>query len=138
MPKADFGLPSNMEDSQVEKKDIKGLSWEIPSKWEVSDGHSMRLASFNVPFSNGIGDLSIVSLSGASGSIAANVNRWRGQLGLPNISEIKILSQAIKKENKLGAFDLFRLTNKEQKDKAILAAVMPMGAETLFIKLAVE
>ena len=50
----------------------------------------MRLASYNVPFDGGVGDLSIIRLAGQAGGDLANVNRWRDQLGLPNIDEINL------------------------------------------------
>ena len=46
----------------------------------------MRLASFEVPYSTGSGDLSIMELSGSGGGLEANVNRWRGQIGLDPVS----------------------------------------------------
>ena len=34
------------------------IAWEKPESWIQVDGHSMRLASFNTPFSEGSGDVS--------------------------------------------------------------------------------
>ena len=65
--------------SKTRSPDVTNLTWELPDSWIPSTGHSMRLASFDIPFSDGVGDLSIVSLGGASGGLLANVNRWRGQ-----------------------------------------------------------
>ena len=95
----------------------------------------MRLASFDVPYSNGVGDLSIVSLSGESGGLVANVNRWRRQIDLESIDEEEILSSAVNGNSRIGPFRLFRLVNDSNKGKAILAAVLPSGGKTFFIKL---
>jgi len=59
------------------------LSWTKPEGWnEVAPGQ-MRVASFNV---KGDGDkqadVSVIPLPGAAGGELANVNRWRGQVGL--------------------------------------------------------
>ena len=61
-----FNLSKN-EVPQYIQKSINCISWDLPQNWVPSDGHSMRLASFDVPFSIGIGDLSIVSLGSERG-----------------------------------------------------------------------
>ena len=136
-PKKDFGLalqqskPLIQENSNISTK----LSWDLPENWVPSSGHSMRLASFDIPFSNGVGDLSIVSLSGSSGGLLANVNRWRGQVDLGPISESDILTVSTVGESKMGAFRIFRMINESNPQNAIIAAVLPTGDETFFIKL---
>ena len=46
----------------------------------------MRRASFGVAMSGGAeADLSISVLGGTAGGLAANINRWRAQLGLPEL-----------------------------------------------------
>ena len=136
-PKKDFGLslqrsePLNKENSKI----TTNLTWDLPRNWVPSSGHSMRLASFDVPFSNGVGDLSIVSLSGSSGGLLANVNRWRGQVDLNPISESDILTISTVGESKMGAFRIFRMINDSNTQNAIIAAVLPTGEKTFFIKL---
>ena len=110
------------------------LSWEKPESWIYSKGSSMRIASFDVPFSNGIGDLSIMELGGEGGGIVANVNRWRGQIGLNHLEENKIMEQTLIGESALGQYYKFKLDNKSN-NKAILAAILPMIKSTLYIKL---
>jgi len=60
------------------------LTWKTPEAWtEVTPGE-MRLASFNVKGPDGKqADMSIIPLPGLAGGDAPNVNRWRGQVGLP-------------------------------------------------------
>jgi|TARA_B100001996_G_scaffold210219_1_gene161309 hypothetical protein len=135
MPKKDFGLANEIEKGSKQNNNVSGLSWSLPETWAPSDGHSMRLASFNVPYSKGVGDLSIVSLSGESGGLVANVNRWRRQIDLDPIDEQEILASAVNGESRIGPFRLFRLVNDANKEKAILAAVLPIGSKTFFIKL---
>ena len=135
MPKKDFGLANEAEKESKQNKNVSGLSWSLPETWAPSEGHSMRLASFDVPYSKGVGDLSVVSLSGASGGLVANVNRWRRQIDLDPVDEQEILASAVNGESRIGPFRLFRLVNDSNKEKAILAAVLPSGGKTFFIKL---
>jgi len=54
----------------------------------------MRYASFNA--SDGDGgkiDISVVTFAGDGGSDADNVNRWRGQIGLPPVDQNTLNSQ---------------------------------------------
>jgi len=136
-PKKDFGL-SLQEPKPLIKESSKitnNLTWDLPKNWVPSTGHSMRLASFDVPFSKGVGDLSIVSLSGSSGGLLANVNRWRGQVDLGPISESDILTVSTVGESKMGAFRIFRMINDANPQNAIIASVLPTGDKTFFIKL---
>jgi hypothetical protein len=63
------------------------LTWKTPEGWtEVAPGE-MRVASFKIQGQNGkLADVSVVPLPGMPGTDDANVNRWRGQLGLPPVS----------------------------------------------------
>ena len=74
------------------------LTWQKPDGWtEVAPGE-MRVASFNVQGPNGKqADVSVIPLPGMAGSDEANVNRWRGQIGLSLLSpdELKKSAEAV-------------------------------------------
>ena len=61
--------------------------WEVPAGWKSVPASTMRIASFAV--GDG-GDFSVVALGPAAGGTLANLNRWRGQLGLGAVSEADI------------------------------------------------
>ena len=134
-PKKNFGLNQKNIKPVISDSNLSGLSWDLPSTWVPSKGHSMRLASFDIPFSNGVGDLSIVSLGGESGGLLANVNRWRKQINLVPITENEILSLSTKGESKIGPYRVFKMINESNINKAILAAVLPTTGKTFYIKL---
>ena len=63
------------------------LTWKTPGGWTEVPPSEMRLASFKVSGANGKqADVSIVPLPGMAGTDDANVNRWRGQVGLSDVS----------------------------------------------------
>ena len=66
------------------------INWTTPSNWISSEGSSMRIGSFDVPYSDGKGDLSVIKLGGTAGGLAPNINRWRSQLNLDSHSETEI------------------------------------------------
>ena len=120
-------------------KDVKikpsGFTWKKPDSWIPSRSSSMRLASFEIPYSGGVGELSIIQLGGEGGGLEANVNRWRGQIGLGPLSRLEIEAEAENGVSELGNYQLFRLINLEKKESAFLAAIFPLESSALFIKL---
>ena len=93
----------------------------------------MRLASFDIPGDGGAkGDLSISALGGAAGGLLANVNRWRGQVGLAPWSDEQLAKES--EVLKFGA-DSGTLVDLKGADKRILAVIMPRGERTWFYKL---
>jgi hypothetical protein len=76
-----------------------------------------------------------MELGGDGGGLEANVNRWRGQIGLGPLTKLEIEDEAGNGVSQLGNYQLFRLINLEKKESAFLAAVFPLESRTLFIKL---
>jgi len=114
-----------------------GFSWKKPESWIPSSGSSMRLASFDIPYSEGSGDLSVIQLGGTGGGVEANVNRWRRQLNLEPQSLSEIEKEIIENKGGLGVYKMIRLIN-EELESAFLCAIIPAGHLTLFVKLSAK
>lgn len=58
--------------------------WTLPASWKPGRASSARIGSFAVPSPDGGEgvDISITSFPGDAGGVGANLNRWRGQIGL--------------------------------------------------------
>lgn len=71
--------------------------WRIPTNWIEGRAVQMRRASFTVKGSEAI-DISVNSFPGDVGGLAANVNRWRTQIGLLPLSsdEAEAIAQPLK------------------------------------------
>ena len=68
----------------AEKPQIK---WEVPAGWKAVAPTSMRYASFAVAGQNGeAADISVSVFGGDGGGDLGNVNRWRSQIGLGEIT----------------------------------------------------
>ena len=94
----------------------------------------MRSASFSVVGKDGdSADVSVVILRSDGGGALANVNRWRGQVGMPPLAENELGSQLsdLKTPNQLQ----FRMVEIYGKDAAILAAMMSLDDQTWFVKM---
>lgn len=72
-----------------------GISWTTPVGWEEQPAGQMRAATFRVTDAGKTVDVGIVPLPGQAGTDLDNVNRWRGQVGLPPISEEEMQRLAI-------------------------------------------
>lgn len=111
------------------------INWNTPTHWVSTKGSSMRIGSFDVPFADGIGDISVIKLGGAAGGLAPNINRWRGQLNLKPHSEIEIQQYVKNEESQLGTFQWFTIINPEENETAFLASIFQIEAHTIFVKL---
>ncbi|HEY6070557.1 MAG TPA: hypothetical protein VIU85_04210, partial [Chthoniobacterales bacterium] len=79
-----------MAPQSTDKPQIK---WQLPAGWSEVPPSAMRYASFNAGSNENKIDISIVMFPGDGGSDIENVNRWRGQIGLPPMSEAAVASQ---------------------------------------------
>jgi hypothetical protein len=71
------------------------LTWQMPEGWTEVPAGEMRVASFKIQGQNGKqADVSVIPLPGLPGSDEANVNRWRGQVGLPPMSPDELKKSA--------------------------------------------
>jgi hypothetical protein len=88
----------------------KPVTWEVPPGWRQEpagprNGEQLRYATFRLgPAGPRNGEqpleLTVVKLGGVAGSVLANVNRWRGQIGLSDITEDKL--PTVSRELKVG------------------------------------
>jgi hypothetical protein len=107
--------------------------WEVPAGWRAAGPRPMRLASFEVPDAGGAGDVSISSLAGDGGGLLANVNRWRGQVGLPAQDEAAVRKEA--KSLQTAGGDSALLVDLAGPESRILGAIVVRGGQSWFFKL---
>jgi len=82
---APAGLPAGHPDTA---NPAPTLEWKLPAGWQEVPAGEMRVASFRVPGKDGKqADVSVIPLPGMAGGDLGNVNRWRGQVGLPAVTE---------------------------------------------------
>lgn len=62
--------------------------WTAPEGWEpLADVPPMRLATYIIEDPEGPVEVAISRFPGDVGGVLANINRWRGQVGLPPVGE---------------------------------------------------
>jgi hypothetical protein len=72
------------------------LKYTLPDGWKEKALTQMRVASFEVSENGKSADISVIPLGAMSGGDAANVNRWRGQVGQPPLDETAVAQLAEK------------------------------------------
>jgi hypothetical protein len=66
------------------------LAWTAPAGWTPKAATAIRKGSFAISRGGAEADLAITAFPGDVGGVAANVNRWRGQLGLGTLDDTDI------------------------------------------------
>ena len=113
--------------------------WQVPSGWkEVSSGQFL-VAKFLLPGSDTPPGAVNVSMSaGDGGGLAANVNRWRGQLGLPSLAQSDLEKQVQSLElasGKAMLVDMNGTDSRTGQKSHVLGAIVPQARSTWFYKL---
>lgn len=69
--------------------DAPNPQWTVPPGWEAGPASSVRRASFVVNGPNGQSvDIAVTVFPGDVGGMTANLNRWRGQIGLAPATDV--------------------------------------------------
>ena len=108
-------------------------NWQVPSGWKAAGPKPMRLASFDFPDAAGNGDVSISKLSGNGGGLLANVNRWRGQVGLAPLEAAALAANS--KTVATAGGDSGTWVELVGTEKTILGAIVARGEVSWFFKL---
>jgi len=113
--------------------------WEVPPGWTEAPPTQMVLAKFLL---QGQGtnkaEVTVSVFPGNVGGVLANVNRWRGQIGLPPASENDLASMTSSLDAPGGKAILIDMSGTDAKtgQKArLIGAILPQGERTWFYKL---
>jgi hypothetical protein len=130
-------MPSGVVPSDVQN--ASPITWTTPSGWTSVPPSEMRVASFKVSGDNGqTADVSIVPLGGMGGGDFANVNRWRGQVGLQagTDDELQKSAQAVQAGGQPASlYDIGGQDASNGRATRILAAIQHRDGTTWFIKM---
>ena len=128
MPGADVPEPPKPSDQGT-------LKWTLPKGWTEEQAGGMRFATLKPPVTGKI-DASVVVLPGTAGGELANVNRWRGQIGLPPIDESTLATQRTTLKTKAGNLSVFDFTSEGKiKSRMVAGLITTADGNTWFLKL---
>lgn len=111
----------------------RDLHWTVPAGWTEQPGSGMRVATIAIAAGGGRAELSVVALPGPAGGMLANINRWRGQLGLPEIGEAQFAKTATKVTCPAGPVTVVEFAGAAGKG-SLFGGVLETGGRTWFFK----
>lgn len=131
------GPGSDMAGTPVATASGNALTWTAPTAWQAKPNGPVRKGSYAVPGAGGqAGDLSITAFPGDTGGLFANINRWRGQIGLPPIEQSQL--DASVEHIDIGSFHvdyIDMLGTASGQPTRLLGAIVPFEGQTWFFKL---
>ncbi len=141
-PGAPLAMPAGMPGSDVpappEPSGASALRWTLPARWtEEKGGSAMRYATLKAPVEGRL-DVSVTVLPGTAGGELANVNRWRGQIGLPGLDEAAATAARRAVPTKAGVVSLYDFTSEGTQKTRVVAGFALVEGNTWFIKMTGE
>ncbi len=117
--------------------DSNSPKWSVPSNWVEKTPGAMLFKSFSIGDNSGASAAVTVSFfPGEVGGILANINRWRGQMGLPPVADDQLVNIANTLDTTGGKATLVDLDGTDAKvGERLVAAIVPHGENTWFYKL---
>lgn len=110
------------------------LTWTAPAQWQAKAPGSVRKGSYAVNGEGGtVGDLGITAFPGDTGGLHANINRWRGQIGLNPIGNAEVDASLEHIDANGLHIDFADMVGPN--GIRLLGAIVPHGGETWFFKL---
>jgi hypothetical protein len=107
-------------------------SWDPPATWKEEPPSQMLLAKFITGKDNAQAEITISSFPGDVGGLLANVNRWRGQVGLGQIEQADLSKQTTSVDVLGGRATLVDITGQKGR---LVGAIVPRGDQTWFYKM---
>ncbi len=110
------------------------LRWTLPKGWKESLSGGIRYATLT-PATPGRIEATVVVLPGPAGGELANVNRWRGQIGLPPIDEAALASMRKRIATKAGPVSVYDFESDGQARTRLIAALATAEGNSWFVKM---
>ncbi len=108
------------------------LTYTAPAGWEDAPASGIRKANLHVADDNGTAEVTVLAFPGDVGGRLANINRWRGQIGLAPVTaeDLPAFVESYQISKHGGLY--IRL---EGTENSILGALLPFHGYTWFFKL---
>ena len=110
-------------------------NWQVPAAWQEVAAGQFLIAKFNISGAGGAtAAVNVSSSPGDGGGLAANVNRWRGQLGLPTVADISTTPIDVA-GGKAQLVDMSGTNAQTSKPTRLLGVIVAENGQTWFYKL---
>jgi hypothetical protein len=131
---------SQMPGASGEPGSRGAVTWQAPADWEEQPASGPRRGTFKIHGKDGgEAELSITAFPGDVGGLLANVNRWRGQIQLPPLTQsdlAQVVTPLSASGRNISLVDMVSTDPiKGGKKSRILGGTLPLDDETWFFKL---
>jgi hypothetical protein len=137
--------PINSAPAEAPPQSNSPLTFKAPESWHEKPASGMRKASFAIADGAKIADVSVIDFPAAAGPMMAdplaNVNRWRGEVGLSAVTDMELPKVTEKIDMDGGQAVLVDAIpdtsqpEQSQADRGTLAAMLKSGDTIWFFKL---
>lgn len=136
-------LPSDPQSSPAQStpatpEPSSATPWEVPDGWVLDPTpRQMRIATYIADAPSGPIEIAITRFPGDVGGVLANINRWRGQMGLEPVSESGL-------ESTISRFDAPGFSGYETRIDSDRGAMIAVGVhdqtidQTWFLRATVD
>ncbi len=107
-------------------------AYDVPPGWQPLPATGMRVAAFKVTDGGQSAEVTVIPLAGAAGGLLSNVNRWRGQVGLPDTTDEQLRKEAKMLDSPAGLVVAVDLTGPKGRT---LGGVLLHGGRSWFVKM---
>lgn len=113
------------------------ITFKVPADWKPLPPAPMTLSRYEVSDGSNTAVISISRLDGDGGGLLPNVNRWRGQINLNQITmdELNRVAEKIKFADNNAILVDFVGKNKDGEQTRMVGIIAPAGSETYFFKM---
>ncbi len=109
------------------------FNWRVPAQWKAMPAGDMQVARFALPERGGAKAEVFVSVFGSdTGGTLANVNRWRREIGLPEVDDAGLPQVVSPLDPADPQTKLIDLTNNNRR---LVAAIVPRDGRYWFYKM---
>jgi len=113
--------------------------WQVPPSWKEIPGGQFLVAKFTLSGAgNGKAAVNVSMSPGTGGGLVGNINRWRTQLGLAELSEsdiTKLVTTVDTDGGKVMLVDLAGTDPRTSQKSRLVGAIVPQPDRTWFYKL---
>lgn len=127
------GDMATMANTPVPTAGGSDLTWTAPAAWSPKGGSTMRKGSYAVKGNGMEADLGITAFPGDTGGLHPNLNRWRGQVGLPAASPAELDAALIHLDGQGLHFEVIDLVGPS--GTRMLGAITSFNGNSWFFKL---
>jgi hypothetical protein len=113
-------------------------NWQVPQGWQEVSGGQFLVGKFIITDNGGKAAVNVSQSAGTGGGVPMNVNRWRGQLGLPPQSEDEAMQSLASIDAggaKASLVEMSGTDTRTGQPAQLVAVIVPQADQTWFYKL---